>query len=76
MARSRATRSLSELQTGKIQGTMVSLIRRQVSGTQSQPSRKSWQFSGHKVCRAANPGTHGPSVPEIRKAKSSALIEL
>ncbi|BBG93234.1 hypothetical protein Prudu_001182 [Prunus dulcis] len=29
--------------------------------------------SGHQVCRAANPGTHGPSVPVTREAKSSAL---
>ncbi|BBN67591.1 hypothetical protein Prudu_122S000300 [Prunus dulcis] len=48
----------------------------QVSGTQSQPSRKSWQVLGHQVCRAANPGTHGPSVPETREAMSSALTEL
>ncbi|KAI5328139.1 hypothetical protein L3X38_027535 [Prunus dulcis] len=42
-------------------------------GTSSLPSGKSWQVSGHQVCRAANPGTHSPSVPGTREAKSSAL---
>ncbi|BBG99321.1 hypothetical protein Prudu_008973 [Prunus dulcis] len=37
-------------------------------GDTSQPSRKSWQVSGHQVCRAANPGTHGPSFPGTREA--------
>ncbi|KAI5349980.1 hypothetical protein L3X38_002871 [Prunus dulcis] len=88
---------------GRIQGTIVSLIRWQVSvtqsqleplwqdsgdssqhdsqswqvsGTQSQPSRKSWQVSGHQISRTANPGTHGPSVPETRESMSSALTKL
>ncbi|BBN69727.1 hypothetical protein Prudu_1135S000800 [Prunus dulcis] len=45
----------------------------QDAGDRSQPDPQSWQVSGHQVCRAANPGTHGPSVPETREAKSSAL---
>ncbi|BBH06196.1 hypothetical protein Prudu_017773 [Prunus dulcis] len=48
----------------------------QDAGDRSQPDPQSWQVSGHQVCRAANPGTHGPSVPETREAKSSALTEL
>ncbi|BBG96869.1 hypothetical protein Prudu_005817, partial [Prunus dulcis] len=45
----------------------------QDAGDRSQPDPQSWQVSGHQVYRAANPGTHGPSVPETREAKSSAL---
>ncbi|BBG99510.1 hypothetical protein Prudu_009225 [Prunus dulcis] len=48
----------------------------QDTGDRSQPDPQSWQVSGHQVCRAANPGTHGSSVPETREAKSSALTEL
>ncbi|BBG99606.1 hypothetical protein Prudu_009350 [Prunus dulcis] len=40
----------------------------QDAGDRSQPDPQSWQVSGHQVCRAANPGTHGPSVPETREA--------
>ncbi|KAI5354991.1 hypothetical protein L3X38_007886 [Prunus dulcis] len=42
--------------TGRIQGTVVSLIR--------NPSRS----RDTKSIRAANPGTHGPGVPETREA--------
>ncbi|KAI5333940.1 hypothetical protein L3X38_024072 [Prunus dulcis] len=40
-----ASHSLSEPQTGRIQGTAVSLIRWQVSVTQSKPEPQSWQIS-------------------------------
>ncbi|BBN68813.1 hypothetical protein Prudu_606S000500 [Prunus dulcis] len=48
----------------------------QDAGDRSQLDPQSWQVSGHQVCRAANPGTHGSRVPETREAKSSALTEL
>ena len=64
-----ATQSLSESQTGRIQGTMVSLIRRQVSmtpsrleplwqdtGDRSQPDPQSWQVSGTQSQPSRNPG--------------------
>ncbi|BBH05412.1 hypothetical protein Prudu_016784, partial [Prunus dulcis] len=72
------TQFIRAVNPGRIQGTIVSLIRWQVSvsGTQSQPSRKSWQVSGHQVSQVANPGTHGPSIPETPEAMSSALTEL
>ncbi|BBH09546.1 LRR and NB-ARC domains-containing disease resistance protein, partial [Prunus dulcis] len=83
---SRASRRLPEPQTGEIRdydqpvppadssmtpSQLESLW--QDAGDRSQPDPQSWQVSGHQVCRAANPGTHGPSVPETREAKSSAL---
>ena len=60
---------VSSSRSGRIQGTVVSLIRypgRSRGHKSAEP--QSWQVSGHQVCRAANPGTHGPSVPETREA--------
>ncbi|BBN69519.1 hypothetical protein Prudu_987S000100, partial [Prunus dulcis] len=58
---------------GDTQSTIAAL---QDSVDCSQPDPQSWQVSGHQVSRAANPGTHGPSVPETREAMSSALTKL
>ncbi|BBG94086.1 hypothetical protein Prudu_002288, partial [Prunus dulcis] len=52
--------------TGRIQGTVVSLIR--------NPGRS--RSRDTKSIRAANPGTHGPSVSEIREANVKCTDKL
>ncbi|BBG97373.1 receptor kinase 3 [Prunus dulcis] len=75
---SRASHRLPEPQTGEIRdydqsvppadssmtpSQLESLW--QDAGDRSQPDPQSWQVSGHQVCRAANPGTHGSSSPKL-----------
>ncbi|BBG99524.1 hypothetical protein Prudu_009242, partial [Prunus dulcis] len=75
-----ATHSLSEPQTGRIQGTIVSLIRWQVSVTQSQLELL-WQDSGDRL---GTPSQTDPQIlaltvrasPKLVRQKSSALTKL
>ncbi|KAI5350269.1 hypothetical protein L3X38_003160 [Prunus dulcis] len=60
----------TQASTGRIQGTVVNLIRNpgRSRDTKSIRAANPGRSRDTKSIRAANPSTHGPSVPETREA--------